>query len=213
MKSGPRIIVAVLVGALLGFAAHKLTEQKEALEIASKVVPGTEPGDQVVAMLQAPPDSPPQPPVKNPRPEPKEPNRRAPELKETPKPVPKEPMRKEPVQEKPVRKRVREEPVQKELVQEETVQKEPTREPPAPVPPPPPAVPVEIGTLSLNSSPWAHVTIDGEPMGRTPLTLKLPAGMHRVVLSSSVLPERTHEMQVEIQVGRTVKRTHYFKEP
>jgi hypothetical protein len=50
-----------------------------------------------------------------------------------------------------------------------------------------PAPPVKLegeGTLMLASSPWCNVKIDGVDKGPTPLSIKLPAGKHTVVLSN-----------------------------
>jgi hypothetical protein len=41
------------------------------------------------------------------------------------------------------------------------------------------------GTLMLASSPWCNVSVDGVVKGATPLSLKLPAGKHTVVLTNS----------------------------
>ena len=40
------------------------------------------------------------------------------------------------------------------------------------------------GTLLLASSPWCNVKIDGVDKGPTPISVKLPAGKHTVVLSN-----------------------------
>jgi predicted Ser/Thr protein kinase len=56
----------------------------------------------------------------------------------------------------------------------------PTPTPPPPTPPPIPAT----GRLQLRILPWAEVTIDGSPVGTTPLRpVSLDEGEHRVVLS------------------------------
>ena len=50
-----------------------------------------------------------------------------------------------------------------------------------------PEPPVKLegeGTLVIASSPWCNVSIDGADKGPTPLSLKLPAGKHAVVLSN-----------------------------
>jgi hypothetical protein len=49
---------------------------------------------------------------------------------------------------------------------------------------PPPRLDGE-GTLMLASSPWCNVTVDGVTRGTTPLSVKLPAGKHTVVLTNS----------------------------
>ncbi|MGZ3426926.1 MAG: protein kinase domain-containing protein [Polyangia bacterium] len=50
-----------------------------------------------------------------------------------------------------------------------------------------PAAPVKLegeGTLLLATSPWCNVKIDGVDKGPTPLSVKLPAGKHNVVLTN-----------------------------
>jgi hypothetical protein len=54
-----------------------------------------------------------------------------------------------------------------------------------------PAV-ARFGTLNLQSSPWASVSVDGKSVGQTPVVgLRLSAGRHRVTLSNPGLPART----------------------
>jgi hypothetical protein len=56
----------------------------------------------------------------------------------------------------------------------------------------PPRVPVAI-----NAQPWAHVIVDGQPVGDTPIAnLMLPIGDHRVVLSHPELGERVQMVTV-----------------
>ncbi|MGZ3443866.1 MAG: PEGA domain-containing protein, partial [Polyangia bacterium] len=50
-----------------------------------------------------------------------------------------------------------------------------------------PAAPVKLegeGTLLLASSPWCNVKVDGVDKGPTPVSMKLPAGKHTVLLSN-----------------------------
>jgi tRNA A-37 threonylcarbamoyl transferase component Bud32 len=50
-----------------------------------------------------------------------------------------------------------------------------------------PAAPVKLegeGTLLLASSPWCNVKVDGVDKGPTPVSVKLPAGKHTVMLSN-----------------------------
>lgn len=61
---------------------------------------------------------------------------------------------------------------------------------PEPLGPPPPR-PVEPaadrtpGTLSIDATPWATITVDGRPLGETPLAnVKLPPGAHTVVAAN-----------------------------
>lgn len=50
-------------------------------------------------------------------------------------------------------------------------------------PPPPPAAEPAAGTLRLHVAPWAEVSVDGRPIGTTPLKpLSLPPGAHTVRL-------------------------------
>jgi len=82
------------------------------------------------------------------------------------------------------------------------------REQAAPVEPPqaaPPPAPAGDGTLVLASSPWCNVTVDGVSHGTTPLTLKLPAGTHTVVLSNPEFHVR-RTLSVEVQEGRTLRK-------
>jgi hypothetical protein len=47
------------------------------------------------------------------------------------------------------------------------------------------------GRLSVTADPWAEVTVDGEPMGRTPLTdLPVTIGTRSVIFSHPELGER-----------------------
>jgi serine/threonine protein kinase len=81
--------------------------------------------------------------------------------------------------------------------------------PPAAPPEAPPPAPVGDGTLVLASSPWCHVSVDGVSHGTTPVTLKLKAGTHTVVVSN---PEfRVHRtLSVEVQEGRTLRKMLEF---
>jgi serine/threonine protein kinase len=50
-----------------------------------------------------------------------------------------------------------------------------------------PEAPVKLegeGTLVVASNPWVNVAVDGSDRGQTPLSLKLPAGKHTVVLTN-----------------------------
>jgi hypothetical protein len=62
------------------------------------------------------------------------------------------------------------------------------------------------GMLSLNTIPWAKVTIDGRPRGTTPIQgLELPAGKHVIMLSN---PDRKLErtLTIELKDGQKLKR-------
>jgi hypothetical protein len=53
------------------------------------------------------------------------------------------------------------------------------------------------GTLSLNAIPWAHVSIDGETVGETPIgNLSLPIGPHEVVFRNPQLGEQRRVITV-----------------
>ncbi|MCB9633501.1 MAG: serine/threonine protein kinase [Sandaracinus sp.] len=71
---------------------------------------------------------------------------------------------------------------------------------------PPPEPAVETGWLSLDTTPWAMVSLDGRLLGHTPLIrLALPAGEHELVLEN---PERSirRVYVVRIPAGQTVRR-------
>jgi hypothetical protein len=50
------------------------------------------------------------------------------------------------------------------------------------------------GRLSVNATPWASVTLDGQPIGDTPLAnLSVPIGQHEIVFRN---PDFTEQRQV-----------------
>jgi hypothetical protein len=51
-----------------------------------------------------------------------------------------------------------------------------------PAPPPAPAT----GTLRVNALPWGEVSVDGRSYGRTPVTIRVPAGEHTVRITGGV---------------------------
>jgi len=54
-----------------------------------------------------------------------------------------------------------------------------------------PAEPAAPAYLALGVTPWAQVAVDGKAVGRSPLSLRLTAGSHTLVLSHpSYLPLR-----------------------
>ena len=58
------------------------------------------------------------------------------------------------------------------------------------------------GWIRLIVAPWARVTIDGKPMGLTPLPrIGLLEGLHRVRLENDDIA-RFHETQIRIEAGR-----------
>ena len=86
-------------------------------------------------------------------------------------------------------------------------------DPPAtPVAGPPPApapahAAVEFGFLTIDTTPWSHVTVDGTPLGQTPIVrAKLPAGPHTLTLVNGERGIST-TYQVKIEAGKnSVKR-------
>jgi serine/threonine-protein kinase len=93
------------------------------------------------------------------------------------------------------------------------VMSEPVREPapvePRPVPAPlaPTRAVVEYGFLTLDTTPWSHVSVDGSPLGQTPIVrARLPAGLHTLTLANGERGIAT-TYQVSIEAGKTsVKR-------
>jgi serine/threonine-protein kinase len=85
--------------------------------------------------------------------------------------------------------------------------------PPIPVAPqrvrvkaPAPSPKVESASLDLNAVPWAHVRIDGNDRGDTPLLdVVLPAGQHRVELINEPLGVR-RELSIELHPGEHARR-------
>jgi hypothetical protein len=78
--------------------------------------------------------------------------------------------------------------------------------PPPPVAPPPPAPkPQGEGMLVVASSPWCNVSVDGQPRGTTPLSVKLKAGPHSVALSN---PEYhiARTLSVDVQPNQTTRK-------
>ena len=75
------------------------------------------------------------------------------------------------------------------------------------VPPaPPPVVASAPGFLTLDTTPWSNVTLDGRPLGPTPLIrVSLPAGTHTLVLSN---PDDglTTQYRVTIRSGELLTR-------
>jgi hypothetical protein len=72
---------------------------------------------------------------------------------------------------------------------------------PAP-PPPPPA----SGYLSINSTPWAELSVDGRVVGNTPqLGIRVTPGRHRLVLVRDGFAAET--TWVTVAPGATVKNT------
>jgi hypothetical protein len=84
--------------------------------------------------------------------------------------------------------------------------------PAAVVPPPvepaaaPPPVKLEgEGTLVVASSPWCNVSVDGQDRGPTPLSVKLPAGKHTLVLTNAEF-KITRTLPVMILPNETLRK-------
>ena len=62
------------------------------------------------------------------------------------------------------------------------------------------------GYLSINSSPWARVLVDGRAVGTTPqVRIRVTAGRHLLVLAREGF--RTHSAWVTVPAGGTVRLT------
>jgi hypothetical protein len=78
---------------------------------------------------------------------------------------------------------------------------------PSPAPEPPPA-PVKLegeGTLVIASSPWCNVSIDGAAKGPTPVSAKVPAGKHTVVLTNPEF-KISRTLSVMVMPNETVRK-------
>ncbi len=82
---------------------------------------------------------------------------------------------------------------------------QPVKKPTTPTPPVAPAKLAGEGTLLLASSPWCRVTIDGVDHGPTPVSAKLPAGKHVVVLTNPEF-KITRTLPVFIPPNETVRK-------
>ena len=77
----------------------------------------------------------------------------------------------------------------------------------------PPQAASEPGHLTLDSAPWAEVSISGKPLGSTPLLrIPLPPGRHTLTLSNPELGVSTTYV-VEIEPGATVSRFVGWERP
>jgi hypothetical protein len=65
------------------------------------------------------------------------------------------------------------------------------------------------GSLVIASSPWCEVSVDGVRRGTTPLSVKLKAGAHEVVLVNAEFKIR-RSLAVEIEAGQTVRKSLDF---
>jgi hypothetical protein len=62
------------------------------------------------------------------------------------------------------------------------------------------AIPLPNGSVSINAAPWAEVTIDGQPVGTTPLAnVAVPIGGHEIVWRHPQLGERRQTITVTPQ--------------
>jgi hypothetical protein len=59
------------------------------------------------------------------------------------------------------------------------------------------------GILSVNATPWGHLSVDGRAVGETPQELRLPAGRHRVRIERKGRP--TVDAVVTVKAGRRTK--------
>ena len=90
---------------------------------------------------------------------------------------------------------------------------EPPKPPPLPPPPPPPprrptqrAVGL-AGYLSINSSPWAELSVDGRVAGSTPqVRVRVTPGRHHLLLVREGF--KTHSAWVDVAAGGTVRITN-----
>jgi hypothetical protein len=74
--------------------------------------------------------------------------------------------------------------------------------PPSVIPPAPSHSLLE-GRLTVAVKPWADVTVDGSPVGQTPLALPLSAGPHSVLL---VHPDyRPYPRRILVRAGETTR--------
>jgi hypothetical protein len=59
------------------------------------------------------------------------------------------------------------------------------------------AIALPNGSLSVNASPWASVSVDGGEIGTTPLAnVSLPIGMHEIVWRHPQLGERRRTIAI-----------------
>jgi hypothetical protein len=66
--------------------------------------------------------------------------------------------------------------------------------------------PVEFGFLTFDSTPWSEVSVDGTPIGQTPVVhVKLPAGPHVLTLVNREQGLST-SYEVTIEAGKTSVR-------
>ena len=80
--------------------------------------------------------------------------------------------------------------------------------PPSPLPPrPPPAARRLPGYLSINSRPWAELSVDGQVVGNTPqVRVRVMPGRHHVLLARPGY--QAHSAWVDVPAGGTVRLTN-----
>jgi hypothetical protein len=68
------------------------------------------------------------------------------------------------------------------------------------------------GLVHLNAAPWAEVTLDGQPLGTTPLAnVRAPLGDHEIVFRHPQLGERT--VRVLVTAGSPVRASVDLRQP
>jgi hypothetical protein len=61
------------------------------------------------------------------------------------------------------------------------------------------------GSLAINAIPWADVSVDGNPVGQTPIgTLMLPIGPHDIVFRHPDLGEQRQAVSVSLKAPARV---------
>lgn len=71
------------------------------------------------------------------------------------------------------------------------------------LPAPPKPQPAARGRLTVNTIPWANVTLDGRSLGRTPVDEPVRAGRHVLILHNPDLDRRV-QMSIEVPAGETL---------
>lgn len=70
---------------------------------------------------------------------------------------------------------------------------------------------VAYGSLLINSMPWTQITLDGNPVGVTPLALeRVEAGSHDLVLSNDGIDLKTDTTRIEVEAGKETTRFFEF---
>jgi len=98
-------------------------------------------------------------------------------------------------------------PTEPELVRSRVVPSEPEQIVARATPPPPrPPARRRTGYLSINSSPWAELSVDGRMVGSTPqVRIRVTPGRHHLVLEREGF--QTHRAWVNVPAGGTVRLT------